>query len=278
MNFLPKDSRLLSQAAAFGLGICAVFLSGCANGFEQFYQPSPILSKNLTVTRLAPYSGQVSIYSTNNLRDDAQRLQQDKKLYLGSSNFTTTASASKSQIIAQAKFVQADFVLVSSNYLGSEQAFIPIVHYNPGTTTTTTSNGTVNANAYGSGGYAYGTANYQGNSTSTTSGTYSSTVVPVTRQRYEYHALFFRTFEAYVLGVGVNDLTDTEREALQRNSGVKIVLVVNDSNAFMANLLVGDVLTKIDGKEIETAGRKVPVCFLRNGVKHEVMIKMESVN
>jgi S1-C subfamily serine protease len=77
-------------------------------------------------------------------------------------------------------------------------------------------------------------------------------------------------------GAAVRDLTESERQALQSNKGVVIRTVVDDSPAYQADVLVGDIITAIDDVEITTVrsydqgmkehrGRTVKLSIVRNG-------------
>jgi predicted metalloprotease with PDZ domain len=128
---------------------------------------------------------------------------------------------------------------------------MPLLQYNPGQTSTTSSSGTVNANAWGSGGYAYGTGNYYGTSTTTTPGTFSTQVIQTTVQRYQYQTGFFRKSKGPpISGVIPLPLPPEMREKLQRNTGVVVWVVRYDSPAFKANILEGDVILKIGGEDV----------------------------
>jgi len=105
------------------------------------------------------------------------------------------------------------------------------------TPTTTTSYSTGTATAYGSRGpvTAYGSG---------TTTTYGSTTnyVPITVQRVDYGAVYF-VKQRFGLGVFIRDLNDSERQDLQTNRGVAVRLVVDDTPAYNADILVGDVIT-----------------------------------
>ena len=187
----------------------------------------------------------------------------------------------------QAKKVGADFVLNSCVYLGSQQVAVPLVHYQPGQTYTTTSSGTVNANAFGNGGYAYGTGNYYGTSTTTSPGTFSTQVVPVTVQRYQYDAAFFRRTKPPIVGILQKPLPVEIREKLQRNTGVIAWVVRDDSPAFTANILEGDVILKMNNEDVKSetdygekvikfAGQKVDFEIWRNGEFKTITVQLNN--
>jgi serine protease Do len=252
------------------------FFTGCAtsrNGFSQFYQDRA----GAAVTNLPPYSGSTKLFTpsaspTNDLRE----LYRNGYFLLGVSAFQGPPQ-SENALMSQAKKVGADVVLNSYVYLGSQQTTVPWIQYQPGQSYTTTSSGTVNANAWGSGGgYAYGTGNYYGTSTTTSPGTFNTQMIPVTVQRYQYEAAFFRKTKPRIFGALVQPLPSELRETLQRNTGVVISVVINDSPAFIANALEGDVVLKMNGEEVTSvtdyyektlklAGQKVDLEVWRKG-------------
>lgn len=117
---------------------------------------------------------------------------------------------------------------------------------------------------------AYGTG------TSTTYGT-TTNYVPITVHRSDYGAVYFIK-QKFTLGASFRDLSDSERQELQTNRGAVIRLVVDDTPAFNADLLVGDVVTEIDGVAVsswqtlvelirERTGKTVILSLLRRGQK-----------
>ena len=162
--------------------IVIISSTGCVttkNGFSEYYKDL----SGAAITNLPPYSGETKIITasanpTNDLRD----IFRNNYFLIGFSSFQGPPQ-SQDMLLSHAKKIGADVVLLTSVYLGRQQTAVPFVQYHPGQTSTTTSSGTVNANVYGSGGgYAYGTGNYSGSSTTTSPGTFSTQVVPVTVQ------------------------------------------------------------------------------------------------
>jgi membrane-associated protease RseP (regulator of RpoE activity) len=185
----------------------------------------------------------------------------------------------------QAKIVGADIVLTKTSDEGSRQIAMPYLQYHPGTVAMTNSSGTVNANAYGSGGYAYGNANYSGSSTTTTPGTFSTEEVPITVQNYAYAATYWRKAVPPTFGVVGDALPSEMRQALQRNTGVLTRYVIDGSPAFRANILSGDVIIAFDNVPIESlqqfvakledvAGKLTEVTLLRNGIEKKITVQM----
>lgn len=171
---------------------------------------------------------------------------------LGESAFEMNHGASERQMRSQGRAVGADLVLHTSAYVGSQQTVIPTTQYVPGQTSTTYSSGNVQASAYGNRGYAHGTANYSGTSTTTTPGSYSTTYVPVTLHRHRFNVTYWRrspgqdglrptTHSGGAVG-GIGAVFDTHPE------GFVILKLASSPEIQTASLRVNDVITSIDGK------------------------------
>jgi membrane-associated protease RseP (regulator of RpoE activity) len=177
----------------------------------------------------------------------------------------------------------ADIVLYQSEYLGSRTDSVPITSYQPGRTSTTQHSGVAQVNPSPIfGGPVVG---YAGTSVTEEPGTYSTTYVPVTVDRYSHVATFWRKARPSRFGVSVVALPDDLRRSLERNTGVLVMAVVDDSPAFRANILPGDVLVGIDSAEIESlhdftrkldafAGKQCNVVLIRNGEERLIPVKM----
>ena len=251
-----------------------VFLSGCiTNNYQKFFNPP-----NFTVSNsngFQPYSGGTVVYNTSDFQRDGEILLRGGYGDIGFSGFSGGGSATKEQLLEHAKAIGADVVLSNVEFQGSSQSALPVLTYNPGTSSTTYSQGSANAQAYNNrGGSAYGTASYSGTSTTTSPGTYSTQVIPITVNTYKWEASFWRKMLPPILGVRAENLPATLRQKLQRNSGAHVTMVIDGSPAFYANILPGDVIigigdeTNIIGDEIfsvalKYAGRKIDIKLLR---------------
>ena len=119
--------------------------------------------------------------------------------------------------------------------------------------------------------------------TSTTYGT-STNYIPITIHKSNYGAGYFIK-QKTIIGVQFRDLNDSERKKLQTNKGVVISLVVDESPAFKADLLPGDILNSIDGIQIlnsnqfsklisERKGNEITVQLLRDGRNINAPVKL----
>jgi hypothetical protein len=259
-----RGLRLLLAFVAVGL------LVGCASGYQQFYRPSNVPMDRLAAMRASPPPAQPIIERSR--PDSGDRIVEAyaKRGYvmIGSSIFNSGRSEPDAAAVQQAKAVGADLVLIfSPTYTGSVTSAVPIT---TPTSTTSYSNGT--ATAYGPGGpvTAYGSG------TTTTYGT-QTTYVPITIRRSDYGAVYFIK-QRFRLGVFFRALDDSERQRLQTNRGAVARLVVDDSPAFNADILVGDVFLAVDGQPVanpegltkllsERDGRTVEFSILRGGAR-----------
>ena len=164
----------------------------------------------------------------------------------------------------------------------------PIVTYQPGQTYTTSEYGTVNANAYGSGGYASGFGTYSGSATTTSSGTLNTQYVPYQYNTYRTVASFWQKLKPAIFGVRYSPIPEALRISLQRNTGAYVSAVIQDQPAFKANILAGDIIIQIADTPItnmqETseplrvhAGEKIPIKLIRNGQTLEVEAQLNKI-
>lgn len=255
------------------------------NSFSQFYQD--FVGAN--ITNLPPYSGETKVFAGSTTNDLKEQYRNDYVI-IGASSFQgPPQSKANDDLMSQAKNVGADVVLYSCEYLGSHQTTMPWIQYNSGQANTTISSGTASASVGGSGGYANGTGNYYGSSTTTIPGTFSTQVVPTTVERYHYEAYFLRKGKPPILGIRNVPLPTEIRQQLERNTGVLVWVVINDSPAFNANILEGDVILKMNGEDVtsvkdfsgkihQLAGQKVNIEIWRNGQLQTIPVKLNEAH
>jgi len=265
----------------------ASFLTGCAtNPVAQFYQD---YTKQMSVAfkqRILPPSGDPQFVAVAEAEYKTKVHQYEEQGYVlvGGAAFQGPA-ITQSQLIEQAKAVGADIVFFSSELSGTQQGVRPIITYQPGQTYNTSEFGTVNANAYGSGGYASGFGTYSGSSTTTSSGTYNTQYVPYQYSVYRTSTAFWRKLKPFVFGTRFNPIPDDLRAALQRNTGAYVSAVIQDSPAFKANILDGDLIIQIADKPVANpqelsdyyvahAGQKVTIKLIRNGQTLDVDVQL----
>ncbi|ALM83843.1 hypothetical protein ASB57_13455 [Bordetella sp. N] len=188
---------------------------------------------------------------------------------LGYSSFHTTRSTINDQLaVKQAKELQADLVAIyNPRYTGSttqtETRTVPV-----SSTTTDVEN---ESKTKGPRGTTKTT-----DKTSVTTTVTATELVNVSYDHYMYGASYF-VRQKPGLGILMRDLDDNERKALQTNKGIHILVVVNDSPAFHADILVDDVILTMNGQAVipadfralvaAAAGQNVTLQIVRNGKK-----------
>lgn len=266
-------------AGIFVLGVAAL-LTACASGYSQFYQPVQGVTPELVAaTRVAPPPSRPIVERAAPPGSDSTALMDAyaKRGYvlIGSSSFNTGRSESEDAAVQQGSKVGADLVLIlNPRYTGSTTSAVPLT---VPTTSTSYSSGT--ATAYGKGG----TVTAYGSGTTTTYGT-STTMIPVTVNRSDYAAVYFIK-RKWGFGAMWRDLNDAERQELQSNRGVVIRLVVENTPAYLADFLPGDVLLAVDGQPVlgqqsaselmrARAGRPVTLSIYRRGARLEKPVQL----
>jgi hypothetical protein len=247
------------------------FLAGCANGFKQFYTPFPGATPELIAAeRVSPPPATPFVERSQPAPADQVLAAYARRGYspVGSSMFNGGGQVSEEQAVAQGRDVGADLVLIfNPRYTGTVTSTVPIT---TPTSSTTYSSGT--ATAYGPGGpvTAYGTG------TATTYGT-TTTYVPISVNRSDYGAVYFVKRKQH-FGAFWRNLNDSERQQMQTNKGVVITLVVDGAPAYAADILVGDIITQVNGEPVTSQealnqylrarrGQAVLVDLVRNGNK-----------
>ena len=149
---MSKTYRNLMWAS---LACLSLLTAGCmtTGGYSRFYQSE-------TFTAYPPTQN-VRVYRFT--QDGLQSLLRDGYIVIGQSNFNGPL-ANQSQAIQQGKKVGAHIVLVDQRHTETRQASLPMSQYHAPQTTTIRSTGHATGSAYGSGGYAYGSANSYGTS------------------------------------------------------------------------------------------------------------------
>jgi len=260
------------------LPLIAFALFGCASGYKEFYKPANgVTPERIASQRASPPLAEPIVERARRGNDDEVLAAYAKRGYImiGQSMFNTGRPETEQAAVAQGKAVGADIVLIlNPTYTGSVTTSIPIA-----TPTTSTTYSTATATAYGRGGpvTAYGSG------TSTTYGT-STNYVPITVNRSDHGAVYF-VKQKFNLGAFFRDLTDAERQELQTNRGAFVRLVVDNTPAFNSDLLVGDLLTSIDGVPInfqcaatdlvrERTGKQITLSVSRRGKPLEKIIQL----
>lgn len=250
--------------------LAAILLSGCAtSGYKQFYQPYADQS-TLAGLVLLKDGESPSIWRTEDLPSEVKKGISKGYKIIGQSSFNGALEGNNG-IIAQAKAVKATHVVISSSFSETRTITTPLVMP---TTSTTYNSGTVSS--------GYRAANYSGTST-----TYGSTVVPMTTQqnRYEQVGVFMaKSITKPRFGVFLEELSPRVRAEMQRNTGALIIIVVEDTPAFDADILEGDVIVAINEFQVTSpskalelmdkapSGKPAKFTVLRNGQSKDFVV------
>jgi hypothetical protein len=123
-------------------------------------------------------------------------------------------------------------------------------------------------------------------------GASTTTFTQYVPQNINWHVNTYRNWATYwvkgkppILGAYYGELSDEMRYEAETNSGAYVYFVVNDSPAFHNNLIVGDVIIKIDEQKIvkpddmtqvlaNKAGKEVVLLIVRKGENKEISLKL----
>lgn len=225
-----------------GAVLISLALSGCVNGFAKYYEGAPDARVIPNYDSSFTPGNKIPVYSTSDVEGDIQKMMERGYVVIGHSSFYGPDNqVNAAQLQNQANKIGAHAVLFHSRYRDTVSGAVPITTPNNSTSYTT---GT--ATAYGSGGYATAT----GNAVTNTYGT-TTTYVPYTQSRSDFEAVYFAKVRI-VTGLFVVPLTDVERQELQTNLALRVKAVVQDSPAFLADILPGDYVLAINDEGVSS--------------------------
>lgn len=237
------------------LCICLLFLSGCAslNPFHQSYKNqtgSVDLPKIPTV--IIP-SEEPQVYSGSTVDTDYQKMLENNYELVVQSSFNL-CDANKNKLVDEAKFSKVTVVILYSRYedtISSTSLLTPITEIK----TTTPLTKEINT--------------------------------PHSQDRYDCLATFWTKLKAPILGLRLQSLTTEQQQSYGTNRGAAVIAVINQSPAFSAGILRGDILRKLNNSEIiddisfaksvlTYAGQKVTLEILRNGVSISKQVQLDT--
>lgn len=240
--------------------ILTVVLSGCANNFAANYTSLANTSSPTYIPSNAP----VQVIITEDLSNILSQYLRKGYLPVGKSEFQANGRQSKDDLKKQAIAVGAQVAIATREDLGSSTISMPIT-----TPSTSTTYSTSNYNIYGN----KGINSIRGATTSTTYGTQTN-YIPLTINSGKYTAVFLAKFKSKS-GIIPFGLSDESKRKLQQNSGVMVGEVVENSPAYYANIIKGDIILDVDKKEVfgvdgfikaidDSNSNKVSLKILRN--------------
>ncbi len=271
----------------FGL----VVLTGCQNVFSTFYRPyfnpqspPPIMAGELQYMQYLGPNDTPQVYVSSDMPRDVKIARSKHWTPIGQSSFNGPIG-SQAELLRQAKTVGATMVLVTSRFTENRTITTPLFIPN---NQTTLYSGTTNGQIYGN----YGNSATYNSETTGSATTYGTTVVPITtvQSRFDQSAVYFvRNTRKLKFGIGIVNLTPELRSKYERNTGALVDIVFEDSPAFNANVLPGDVLIEIDGtpalnmkQSLELIANTHPVNgistikVLRNGIEKTINLQLEN--
>lgn len=225
-TFLFKSGQVRNESAGKRNFIRLIFLillllilSGCS-GYSKFYKQR--IDENGLVNLETLKEGQTPIIvKTRDVNGEIDRYSAKNFKIIGVSSFNG-GMESDENIISQAKEVKATLVIQSSNFVTTQGSSMPIF----------TPNGIGGIN---------------------TTSMYSQ------QMRYDQAAVFMaKSTKKVRFGVACEDLTPDQRKQYERNTGTMVRHVLEGSPVFDANIITGDLIISIDGKNVrgkEHAGK-----------------------
>jgi hypothetical protein len=276
------ESREDAMKKIVAIGATLALLMGCASGFEKYYRPAPAAALAQAAPQLFPPPPQPAVYMHSaDVQADGKRLLEDGYVFIGESSFYGPANRSnQEQAVEQGKKVGASVVLFKSQYMDTRSGVIPYTVANPNVVSTVNTSGTV----YGSNGNS---ATYNGTGTVTTPGGYSTYNIPYSVDRNTFYASYWakRDPKKIHLGMFFRPLDDATRHKLERNTGTQVAIVIRGTPAFNANFLEGDILIKINGRNIidgqsltaelpQLAGQQVTIDLLRGDESRTISVTL----
>ncbi len=254
----------------------SIMLSGCASGYQKFFrssmaEPHPPISEYYRYNVNA-FVGEPKIYYQTLDEDGRLRLIENGLVLLGYASFNGPPEGHDA-LVNEAKRIGAEVVFASSQYSHTVSGAVPVTTYSP---QTFQSSGTVTTS---SGNWA----SYSGTTTGTTSQT---SYMPYSVARYDQHASFWtRSIRPRILGAVAVELNAEDRRTVGANQGVKVVVCVRDSPAWLANVLAGDFILAINGTPVtgladfagrldSLAGSTVVLQLLRGTNRMEMSVQL----
>lgn len=211
-----------------------VLCAGCANPFRSGYESRLERWPKGEVERLLPADAPAKLLTSTNMRRDAIRMMEEGYLLLGRSKFTGPA-VNPGEARSLAKEVGASVVLVQQEFVESVAEAVPVSEWIPPREVTYTMRQEVDGEIV------------EREVTREVQGEFQTRYVPETTDYYEHRATYWAKSKPPIFGVLVHSMQDRDRQRIGSNRGVVVSAVINDSPAFDADILRGDVITAVSG-------------------------------
>jgi hypothetical protein len=187
-------------------------LSGCASGYSKFYTQRIDENSFSNLETLKENQNPV-IIKTNDMKREVDRHLAKNFVVIGVSSFNG-GMESDENLISQAKDVKATLAIQTSRFVTTQGSSMPLITPN------------------GIGGF-------------------NTTAMYSQQMRYDQAAIFMaKSAKKLRFGVGFEDLTPDQRKQYERNAGVLARIIYEGSPAFDANIVPGDLIIGLDGKNV----------------------------
>ena len=255
-------------------GLMVLLLAGCAsNGYTKFYTAKPNSAEILASpnNEKAPAEPNVITVSQQNAKATFDDLRRHGYIMFAESSFYGPASnTTNDQAVDQARKVGAALVTIGISFHDTLSGTNSFTLPGAPVTSTVTTNGNV-------GGYFY-----NANSTVTTPGAPQQYNIPYSIDRNDFWAGYWvhQNISSYKFGGQLSDLPADVRARLHRNTGVFVPVVIVGTPAFLANVMDGDVITKINGIDVtdQASFRQQLVQFSGQPVNFDVVRGTETIS
>lgn len=226
--------------------ILAIFLISCTstNPYTRFYY------NNLGEKTVSDFPDFIlpceepKLYSSNDLERDLNILIMNNYHLVGYSFFNAD-NVNNNLAISHAETVGAALVLLKNKYPDSVSGIIPFEL--PSTQPSTSSH------SKSVGGYSYSYSSYtRTNNTKTFNKAFN-------KRRFDHIALYFVENGPFKLGIQMIDIPLDVRKTLKRNRGAFVQYVKNDSPAFYADIVPGDIIIKVNDIDINNRNQLAEV-------------------
>jgi hypothetical protein len=202
-----------STITYFIIWINMLFIWGCASPVDKYFHPVTSNVGSYPKTCTAP-----EIRAVRKSSGGLQKSLRDRWVEVGYSSWNGEDDDIQDAIIKKSKLIDACLVLVYTKQTGSELEEMPVDGY-------------MGSPFYG--GY-YG-AYYGG----------FDSYMPYSVPLYQYDIYFLAQMRVFHTGLYIADLDNAARKLIDSNKGVIVTLVVNNSPAYNADIIPGDIITKI---------------------------------
>lgn len=235
-------------------------------------------SGDASAAETAPFQGSTKVMTSANLDLDVVDLTQRGYVLIGYAGVFGTR-VSLASIRSKGQAAGAEIALVAVKDAGLQTEFQSVSTYSGGGVGVKIGFGAASGTVAGE------SANLTGSSTSLTTipGQSRTDFVPYSQRTFDTQVLFWRKRLPDRLGLFLELIPVGMRAALGRNTGAYVAAVEEQSRAFMANVLIGDVVIAANGHEIRTPAElgqllspqsdlEVSLTVLRQGNTLEILI------